>query len=263
MANKSILAIAFDCYGTLVDFADDGFVSAYDEVCRLQGLLCNGRDLWDEWMEVWRRMAQEGSARESPPFGLPELRGMDRVRPVDGPAPSFRPYREEWPQHFAKAFGALGVRGDGEAAYRHVQARLAEASAYPETPHVLAALRPRFRLAVLSNADDDFLLPCLAGNGLEFEVVVSSERARAYKPHRAIFQVVADALALNLQEILYVGDSRYSDVLGAKNAGMPMAWLNRPGAELLEGVPRPDREIQSLADLLPFLGVDPLQAAGA
>lgn len=263
MANKSLLAIAFDCYGTLVDFADDGFVSAYDEVCRLQGLACSGRELWEQWMDVWRRMAQEGRARETPPFGIPELRGMDRMRPVDGPAPSFRPYREEWPEHFVKAFDALGVRGDGEAAYRHVQARLAEASAYPDTSRVVAALRPRFRLAVLSNADDDFLGPCLARNGLEFEMVVSSEGARAYKPHRAIFEAAATALGLSVEQILYVGDSRYSDVLGAKNAGMPMAWLNRAGAELPEGLPRPDHEIRSLADLLPALGVEPSEAARA
>jgi 2-haloalkanoic acid dehalogenase type II len=266
VATKTVRAIAIDCYGTLVDFADEAFVSAYDEVCRLQGLACSGRDLWDQWMEVWRQMAEEGRARENPPDGPPEAprwyKHIDRLRPADGPVPSFRTYREEWLAHFARAFANLGVEGDPEAAYRHVQERLAEALAYPEAQDVLAALRPRFRLALLSNADDDFLLPCLAKNGLDFEVVVSSEGARAYKPHRAIFQAVADALSLDLEEILYVGDSRYSDVLGAKHAGMPMAWLNRPRAELPEDLPRPDYEIQSLAELLPLVGVEPLQAAG-
>jgi 2-haloalkanoic acid dehalogenase type II len=266
VADKSIRAIAIDCYGTLVDFADDAFVQAYDEVCRLQGLACNGRELWEQWMEVWRQMAQEGRALENPPSGPSGRPGwykyMDRLRPVDGPVRSFRTYREEWPPHFARAFDNLGVQGDPEAAYRHVQTRLAEAVAYADAHDVLAALRPRFRLALLSNADDDFLLPCLATNRLEFEVVVSSEGARAYKPHRAIFQAAADALALNVEEILYVGDSRYSDVLGAKHAGMPMAWVNRPRYELPEDLPRPDYEIRSLADLLPIVGVEPLQAGG-
>ena len=50
--------------------------------------------------------------------------------------------------------------------------------------------------------------------------------------------------------MLYVGDSQSADVLGAKNAGMPVAWVNRDGASLKEGVPQPDHEIASLCDLL-------------
>lgn len=252
MAKESILAIAFDCYGTLVDFADEGFISAYDEVCRLQGLACTGRELWDEWMEVWRQMAREGRVGESPPRGSLGLTDMNRLRPLDGPVPSFRTYGQDWPHHFARTFRNLGVEGDPEAAYRHVKTRLREAPAFPEASDIIDALRPHFRLAILSNADDDFLLPCLARNGLDFEVVVSSERVRAYKPHRAIFEAAAAALALERGEVLYVGDSHFSDVLGAKNAGMRMAWMNRAGAELPADIPRPDYEVQSLAALLPL-----------
>jgi 2-haloacid dehalogenase len=253
VATKPVGGIAFDCYGTLVDFADEGFISAYDEVCRLQGLACSGRELWDEWMEVWRQMAREGHVGEKPPRGFLKPSDMNRLRPLDGPVPSFRTYRQDWPHHFATTFRNLGIEGDAEAAYRHVKTRLREAPAFPEASDVVEALRPHFRLAILSNADDDFLLPCLASNGLEFEVVVSSERVRAYKPHRAIFEATAKALALESEEVMYVGDSQFADVLGAKNAGMRMAWLNRAGAKLPEDIPRPDYEAQSLGALLPLI----------
>jgi len=239
-------AIAFDCYGTLVDFGDDAFQRAYHEVCRLQGLPCDGRVLWDKWMEIWRRRARQPGGGESPPRG-PVL--AVETRPLKGPVPGFRLYREEWPEHFAQCFSELRVSGDPEAAYEHVRRRLGEATAFPEAPAVVEELRHRYRLALLSNADDDFLLPCLERNGLTFEVVVSSETARVYKPHEAIFHRLAAEMGLEPGEIMYVGDSHFADVLGAKHAGLQAAWFNRAGRELPEGVPPPDLDVRSLGEL--------------
>jgi FMN phosphatase YigB (HAD superfamily) len=119
---------------------------------------------------------------------------------------------------------------------------------------------------MLSNADDDFLRPCLARNGLDFPVVVSSESARAYKPHMAIFLTLSEALSLPPERILYVGDSRLADIVGAKNAGLQAAWINRQGARnrsieangsgasdaVLARFP-PDYEIASLTELAAIL----------
>jgi 2-haloalkanoic acid dehalogenase type II len=239
-------AITFDCYGTLVDFGDAAFQRAYDEVCRLQGLSCDGRVLWDKWMEIWRRRASQPGGGESPPKG--QVLSVT-TRPLKGPVADHRLYREEWPEHFAQCFSELGLSGDPEAAYEHVRRRLAEATAFPEAPAVIDGLRPRYRLALLSNADDDFLLPCLERNGLAFEVVVSSETARVYKPHEAIFHRLAAEMGLEPGEIMYVGDSQFADVLGAKHAGLRVAWLNREGRPLPEGVPQPDFDLRSLGEV--------------
>jgi len=83
--------------------------------------------------------------------------------------------------------------------------------------------------------------------------VVSSESARVYKPHEAIFHGLAAELALKPVEIMYVGDSHFADVLGAKHAGLRVAWLNREGRALPEGVPQPDLELRSLSELAPLL----------
>jgi len=243
-------AIAFDCYGTLVDFGDHGFQRAYDEVCRLQGLPCDGAALWDKWMDIWRRRVQQPGGGESPPNG-PML--TVTTRPLKGPVPVFHPYREEWPAHFAQCFSELGVKGDPEAAYRHVHRRLVEAVAFPETRDVVDGLRALYQVALLSNADDDFLLPCLERNELAFETVVSSESARVYKPHEGIFHRLAAELGLESGDIMYVGDSHFADVLGAKHAGLRVAWLNREGRPLPEGVPPPDLDVRSLSELLSIL----------
>ncbi len=79
----------------------------------------------------------------------------------------------------------------------------------------------------MSNADDDFLFPVLGKNALTFPVIVSSEEARAYKPHRSIFELLSERMGVAPENILYVGDSLLADVTGSKNAGMRAAWINR------------------------------------
>jgi len=279
---NGIEAVVFDCYGTLVDFGDAAFADAYATICREQGLAIDGQTFYDKWMEVWRRLASiggssdpgsvgvaVGAAAENEPGPLSEAepvppqpqhhqKGALFSREMEGPLPVFRPYREEWPQHFDICFEELGVPGDGRKAQQRLHELIALAPAYPESLRVVEALRPHLRLALLSNADDDFLIPCLANNRLEFPMIVSSESAGAYKPHIAIFQRLADELALPPEKILYVGDSRVADVQGSKNAGMKAAWVNRPNPSnrsIEQGAGKrppvePDYEIDSQKRLL-------------
>ena len=242
-----IRAIAFDCYGTLIDFTDSRFIEAYHEIARNQRLPCDGKTLWQKYMAVWRRLSAWGKASETP-------RDWS-IQPPSGETVAFRPYSDEWTEYFQMCFDELGVQGNPFAAYEHVRDRLATADPFEETASVLTALRSRYHVGMLSNADDDFLFACLERNGLqdEFEVIVTSEGAGAYKPHEAIFRRFAEAMGAEMHEVLYVGDSQSADVLGARNAGMPVAWVNRDGAPLREGVPRPDHEIASLTGLLQFL----------
>jgi 2-haloalkanoic acid dehalogenase type II len=247
-STDGIRAIAFDCYGTLIDFTDVGFKRVYHEICLRQGLACDGVALWEKWMEIWRRMASQGRAREMPRNEATSWTQSRRTL-------EFRPYAVEWPEHFKACFSELGVEGDGVSAYQHVRNNLADAPAFDETVFVLSSLKSRYRLGILSNADDDFIGACLQRNGLEsaFEMIVTSESAGVYKPHEDIFHGFCESAGLERHEVLYVGDSQSADVFGAKNAGLPVAWVNRERAALKEGVPRPDHEIASLRDLLDLL----------
>jgi putative hydrolase of the HAD superfamily len=47
------------------------------------------------------------------------------------------------------------------------------------------------------------------------------------KPDVRIFQAAAQRLGLQPAQILHVGDDANLDVLGALNAGMQTAWVNR------------------------------------
>ena len=118
---------------------------------------------------------------------------------------------------------------------------------------MLEALRSRYRIALLSNADDDFLNACLLRNKMQFDVIVTSESAGAIKPNRAIFDKLAETMQLPPGQILYVGDNPIPDVLGPLRAGMLAAWVNRGGYRKPRGTPEAHARVKTLAELLPLL----------
>jgi 2-haloalkanoic acid dehalogenase type II len=280
---SDILAVAFDCYGTLVDFGDDSFIRAYGTICEEQGIPYDGQVFFDKWMEVWRRLAAAGKttdgnadaaiairagatanspgplseAEPSVPHPAHHTPSAGRNRTLDGPVPAYRPYREEWPEHFAICFEELGLPGDAQRAHERLVELISAGRAFPESRRVVETIARRLPTALLSNADDDFLLPCLRRNALVFPVVISSETARAYKPHAAIFRELSSQMGLPAESILYVGDSRLADVIGAKHAGLQSAWVNRNATDgwrrPAEHEYDPDYEVASLDGLLDVL----------
>ena len=59
------------------------------------------------------------------------------------------------------------------------------------------------------------------------DVILGSEDCGALKPSSIPFEKMAEALGVNPEEILYVGNSYKYDVLGSKNAGMKAAWFTK------------------------------------
>ena len=226
----SIRAVAFDGYGTLIEFTVPHFLAVMKELIHAHGVDVDPQALWDRFVEAAKA-----------------VRGENHHEPV------YRRYEDAWTLQFERAARDLGFQGDGRLAAAHLKRELSEADVFAEVPSVLAALRGRYRLAVLSNADNDFLLACLARNGLEFETVVTSEMVGAIKPDPRIFHYLAEVLALPREQILYVGDWPMPDILGARRAGVPVAWLNRHGHTLPPDMPAPDLEVASLTELLPIL----------
>jgi len=218
--------VAFDAYGTLIDFTEPHFVATMAEICGDQGLAADAG-------QVWRAF----------------VRASYQVRAENHRQPVYRRYDEVWAMQFGIVFRQLGLPGDPAAAAAHLKSRLAGAPAFPEVPEVLDALRPHYRLALLSNADDDFLMACLERNGLRFDDIVTSEGAKAIKPDPAIFWHLTDRLGAPPQRVLYAGDGPIPDVLGAARAGLRSAWVNRLGIRRPRGVPKPDLRVRSLTEL--------------
>jgi len=91
------------------------------------------------------------------------------------------------------------------------------------------------KLALLSNAPDDALVQRLINRyGLRpyFSPVFSSAGLGWAKPNPQAFLFIAKRWGLNPQEIVVVGDTPQTDILGAKNAGMHSIFVPRNGGLL-------------------------------
>jgi putative hydrolase of the HAD superfamily len=124
-------------------------------------------------------------------------------------------------------------------------------AAYPEVPDVLAQLRDRgLVVAVCSNWDWD-LDKAVEQVGLTdaVDVVVTSARAGARKPHRRIFDHTLGLCGLEPEEALFVGDTWMPDVEGPLAAGMrPVHVWRADRAELADRADHPEPPAPALVD---------------
>lgn len=130
-----------------------------------------------------------------------------------------------------------------------------ECRIYEEVPRVLEILRSKYRIGLLSNADnDDPLIEILLKSGLKFDSIVTSESVKAYKPNPVVFQKILSEMKLQKHQVVLVGDSQIADVLGGKRFGIRVVWINRTNDILRKGIPQPDYEIPNLSELLCIIG---------
>jgi 2-haloalkanoic acid dehalogenase type II len=227
---RGIKAVAFDAYGTLFNFTEPDFIATMAEICADQGLEADAADLWKRF-----------------------LKASDVMRSEHHEDPVYKRYDQAWADQFEMVFADLGLAGDAWKASRLFKQQLAEADAFDDVQPVLGALREHYAVALLSNADDDFLHEVLERNGLHFETIITSEAAGAIKPNAAIFNYLADRLGMDNGQVLYAGDNPIPDVLGPKRAGMAAAWVNREGYRKPRNIPFPDLRVKSLTELVPYL----------
>jgi putative hydrolase of the HAD superfamily len=98
----------------------------------------------------------------------------------------------------------------------------------PGTDEMLAGLKGRYRLGLLSN----FTHPPAARGLLDhlgltpfFDVVLISGDLGYRKPHFSVFEQLISELGVERDQILFVGDDLEPDIRGAKEAGLHPVWM--------------------------------------
>jgi len=126
---------------------------------------------------------------------------------------------------------------------------------WPDVVPALKSLKDsKIRLAFLSNMTPKMLSTNMHNSGLDefFEHVISTDRAKTFKPDPRAYQLGVDTLKLKREEIAFAAFAGW-DVAGAKWFGYPTFWVNRagfPGEEL--GV-TPDGTGKTLDQLVDFV----------
>ena len=116
---------------------------------------------------------------------------------------------------------------------------------------LLAAIRPRVRLGIVTNGLAEVQRPRLARSAIGplFDTVVVSEEIGIAKPDARIFEHALRQLRHDDRgTVLMVGDSLESDIQGGLNAGLRTCWFNPSGAANGTAI-EPTFEIARLLDL--------------
>lgn len=100
-------------------------------------------------------------------------------------------------------------------------------------------LHSKYQLVIVSNGFEEVQYKKMRGAGIEsyFQHVVLSDQVGTNKPHPEIFSVALQKANAQPDEVLMIGDSWTSDIVGAKNSGIDQMWFNPHGASLGEFSP--------------------------
>jgi 2-haloacid dehalogenase len=184
-------ALTFDCYGTLIDW-ETGLLAALSE-------------------------------HVEPSESVLEAFARHEARLEAGP---YLTYKEV----LAGCLRALGeehgfsVSDEAAAAFGQ---SVRDWPAFEDSPEALAELKQRFKLAVITNCDDDLFAASNQRLGVEFDWIVTAEQARGYKPRTENFEFAFERIDVGRERILHVAQSLFHDHVPAKALGMTTAWIDR------------------------------------
>ena len=97
---------------------------------------------------------------------------------------------------------------------------------FAETNEALAQLARHFRLAIISNVDDDLISRTLGNIGVSFGEVVTSQQLGFYKPNIPIFEHSLRKLDEAPDKIIHVAEG-LCEALPARQLGMKSLWIER------------------------------------
>ncbi len=189
--------LTFDCYGTLIDW-DRGILSTVRPI-----LAAHGRNLSDA--------------------GILELfAAIERVEE----AGEYRTYRQILEAVMTKMAARLAIRLGSEQ-LRSLPDSLGDWPPFADTVPALRRLKQRYKLAVISNTDDDLFARTATHLEVPLDAVITAQQARSYKPALNNFRLALERLQAPREKILHVAQSLYHDIAPANELGIASVWVNR------------------------------------
>ncbi len=124
---------------------------------------------------------------------------------------------------------------------------------YKETNTQLAKLAKKYKLGLLSNIDDKLLGQTRRHIPTDFDLVVTAQQVRSYKPDPAHFTECARRMG-GKRGWVHVAASHYHDVVPCVKARVPVIWVNRHKEKLDSSQRKPTAEVPNLREAAKLLG---------
>jgi 2-haloacid dehalogenase len=230
IALDSYEILSFDCYGTLIDW-EAGILSALAPL-----LSRHGRSVPDEIL--LKAFGELESAAEQAPYR------------------SYSVVLREVVEGLGRRFGFA----PNAAERASLAGSLAGWPPFPDTRDALRALKSKYRLAIISNIDDDLFAGTNRALGIEFDWVVTARQVGSYKPSLENFRQALARFGAPKDKVLHVAQSLFHDIAPARSLGLSTVWVNRRLGRSGTGatpaaMARPDLEVPDLKSLAELAGV--------
>jgi 2-haloacid dehalogenase len=223
--------VSFDCYGTLIDW-ERGILPA------LKQLLSNREiDFSDDGtLELFAEFESELEKDEN----------------------DYIEYRKIL-QEIVKKFGQRFNFEPTATEINSLVDSLKNWQPFSDTVAALSALKQKYKLAVISNIDDDLFAGTAKHLKVEFDWLITAEKVRSYKPSTRNFEIALETMGIAPEKLLHVAQSVYHDIVPATSMGISTVWVNRRHDKTGFGATmpasgKPDLEVPDLKTLVETMG---------
>lgn len=221
---KDIKFVTFDVYGTLIDW-EEGIYDAFTKEASRDGFTIERDDLISRFMEVQREI--EGGSYEL----YAEVLRRCAVKIAEDLA---------WPLESSRS----GFLPDSVMRWKP----------FKETMPQLNKFGKKYETGLISNIDDKLLGQTRRHIPHDFDLVVTAQQVRSYKPDPAHFKECERRVG-GKKGWVHIGSSYYHDIEPCIKAKIPVIWVNRHKQELESGQKKPTAEVKTLLEAAKLLGL--------
>jgi len=216
--------VTFDVYGTLIDW-EKGIWDAFSAEAARDGFTIEREEVISLFMEIQREI--EG--------GSYELYAEVLRRTVVEIAK-----RLGWPLEPSRS----GFLPDSVQRWEP----------FRETRVQLDKIAKKYKVGLISNIDDKLLGQTRRHLQIDFDIVVTAQQVRSYKPDAAHFNECARRIG-GKKGWVHVGSSYYHDIEPCVKGKIPVIWVNRHKETLDAGQRKPTAEVANLREAAKLLGI--------
>jgi len=223
---KNIEWVTFDVYGTLIDW-ESGVYDAFVREATRDGFTIEDRD---EVIRLFHEVSREVEGGSYELYAEVLRQTAVRIAKEIG-----------WPLEPSRA----GFLPDSVSRW----------APFKETaPQLKKILASKYQTGLLANIDDKLLGLTRRHIPGDYDLVVTAQQVRSYKPDPAHFTEFARRIG-GKKGWVHVTSSQYHDVEPCLKAKVPVVWVNRSKQPLEAGAKKPTLEVKTLLDAMKALGL--------
>ncbi len=219
--------MSFDCYGTIIDW-ETGIWNSIKEIIEKRGIKKSRENILSLYAKIESHAERE-----------------------------YKPYKEILKIVMLEIGKELKITINSKEQLALVNS-IAFWPPFEDSKTALSKIKKYYRIAIISNVDNDIIDKTLKNLGIKFDYVITAEMARAYKPSLDVFEYAREVMDVDKSQWIHVAQSIYHDIIPTKRYGIKTIWIKRRGyGATSPAYEKPDFEFENLNELAYYIENNP------